>query len=295
MYDSNVNIGPSRDVIDVGGVPFTVLPDSQETSDFAAVISPGIVHTYNPDKRFNAGEQRGFFLWQSQANAYYRAYFDEHDYNLGVLTVRTGPAWVVPGHWRAGIGLQGDQIFLGDESLAFYTTLNPNLTFEAGRDTEITLDSYISNRHYWDENEDGRDGWYKSASVLATRYFSNRSLGLQIGGGWMDFDADEDRYSYSGPDLVGGVLWEAWQNGLVYARANYRGYDFDGLEPLFEANGSREDDEWRYSVGFQHDFAEGLLAKWSLIGSWFHTDNDSNIPLYEYDRDVVNLGLSRQF
>ncbi len=295
MYDSNVNIGPSRDVIDIGGVPFNVAPDSRETSDLAVVINPGIAHTWNPGRRFEAGEQRGFFLWQSQANAYYRAYFDENDYNLGILTARTGPAWVVPGKWRAGLGLQGDQIFLGDDSLAFYTTLNPNFTFEFGGNTEVSLDGSLSRRHYWDDDESGRDGWYKSADVFISHYFTNRKMALQFGGGWSDFDADEERFSYRGPNVVGGFLWEAWRNGVVYARVNYRGYDYNGLEPQFESLGSRDDDEWRYTVGFQHDFRSGALAGWALLGSWVHTDNQSNIPIYDYDRDVANLGLARRF
>ena len=241
MYDSNVNVGPSRDVIDVGGQFLDVLPDSQPTSDAAAVLSAGIAHTYNPGRRFDAGEQSGFFLWQSQANAYYRDYFgrgsfDENKYNLGVLTLRTGPAWVVPGKWRAGLGLQGDQIYLGRDSLALYTTLNPNLTFEAGAATEVTLDGTVSNRYYWDDAEDGRDGWYKSGNVLVTHYVNNRKLGLQLGAGWADFNAHEERFSYSGPDLSAGLLWEAWRNGLVYARVNYRGYDFEGIEPLVNSS-----------------------------------------------------------
>ena len=294
MYDSNANIGPSRDVIDVGGQFLDVLPDSRATSDAAAVLSAGIAHTYNPGRRFDAGEQRGFFLWQSQANAYYRSYFDENDYNLGVLTVRTGPAWVVPGKWRAGLGLQGDQIYLGGDDLALYTTLNPNLTFEVRGATEVTLDGTVTNRYYWDDAEDGRDGWYKSGSVLVTHYVNNRNLGLQLGAGWADFDADEERFSYSGPDLSGGLLWEAWRSGLVYARVNYRGYDFEGIEPLFP-DVSRDDDEWRYSVGFQHDIRAGLLEDWSLLGGYVHTDNQSNVAIYDYNRDVVNLGLSRRF
>lgn len=295
MYDSNVNIGPSRDVIDVGGVPFNVAPDSRETADFAAVINPGIAHTFNPGRRFEAGEHRGFFLWQSQANAYYRAYFDENDYNLGILTARTGPAWVVPGKWRASLGLQGDQIFLGGDSLAFYTTLNPDFTFQAGRDTEVSLSGNLSRRHYWDNDESGRDGWYRSADVFVSHYFNRHTMAVQFGGGWAGFDADEDRFSYSGPDFVAGFLWQAWRNGVVYARVNYRGYDYDGLEPLFEPLGSRDDDEWRYTAGFQHDFTAGALRNWSLVGTWVHTDNQSNIPIYDYDRDIANLGLARRF
>ena len=295
MYDSNVNVGPSRDIIDINGTPASVLPESQEKDDFALVISPGIAHTWNPGRRFEAGEQQGFFLWQSQANAYYRAYADEDDYNLGILTLRTGPAWVVPGRWRAGIGLQGDQIFLGGSNLAWFTTLNPNITWELGSATELSLDGIVTDRRYHDNDEDGRDGLYLSANAIVTHYFRNRTIGIQGGIGYADFDADDNRFGYKTPDLMLGVIVEAWQGGSVYARVNYRNYEFDGPEPAPFAPATRDEDEIRLAVGFQHDFRSEALQHWVLLGSWVHTDNDANIGIYEYDRDVVNLGMARNF
>ena len=295
MYDSNVNVGPARDIIDINGIPRPVEPGSQEKDDFAMVISPGIAHTWNPGRRFEAGEQQGFFLWQSQANAYYRAYADEDDYDLGILTLRTGPAWVVPGRWRAGIGLQGDQIFLGGGNLAWFTTLNPNITWELGSDTELSLDGIATDRRYDDDEEEGRDGLYLSTNAIVTRYFRDRSFGVQAGIGYADFDADDDRFGYDTPDLMLGVIFDTWQGGSAYARVNYRNYEFDGPEPAPFAPAVRDEDEIRLALGFQHEFRGDALRNWVLLGSWVHTDNDANIGIYEYDRDVVNLGMARNF
>jgi hypothetical protein len=293
MYDSNVNVGPDRDIVDIGGIPFIVTPDSREASDWALVVNPAITHTYNPGKRFEAGEHAGFFLWQSEASAYYRNYFDEDDYNLGVLTLRTGPAWVVPRHWRAWFALQGDQIWLGEESLALYTSLNPGVTWEVGSATEITLEGLVTDRHYWDDDEEGRDGLYEAGMLSATHYFNESRFALQGGVGFIHFDADDDRFGHQGPEVWGGFFWEAWRNGVVFGRVGYTRYDYDGIEPGFGT--SRDDDEWRYTLGFDHDIRSGLLAGWSLQGSWVFTDNRSNLDLYDYDRHVVNLGLARVF
>ena len=295
MYDSNVNVGPSRDIIDINGSPALVLPESQEKDDFGMVISPGIAHTWNPGRRFDAGEQQGYFLWQSQANAYYRAYADESDYNLGILTLRTGPAWVVSGRWRAGIALQGDQIFLGGSNLAWFTTLNPNITWDLSSNTELSLDGIATDRRYHDNDEDGRDGVYLSANAVITHYFRNHAIGVQGGIGYADFNADDDRFGYKTPDLMLGVIVDAWQGGSVYARVNYRNYEFDGPEPAPFAPTVRDEDEIRLALGFQHEFRSDALQNWVLLGSWVHTNNDSNVAIYEYDRDVVNLGLARNF
>jgi hypothetical protein len=293
MYDSNVNVGPDRDIVEIGGLPFVVAPDSREQDDLAVVINPTLTHTWNPGRRFEAGEHSGAFLWQSEAGAYYRNYFDEDDYNLGVLTLRTGPAWVVPRHWRAWAALQADQIWLGEESLALFTSFNPGATWNLGSATELTAEGLVSQRHYWDDDEDGRDGWYQAARLSLTHYLAQRRFALQGGVGFVNFNADDNRFGHDGPEIYGGFLWEAWRNGVVFGRVGYLGYDYDGIEPGFGVG--RDDDEWRYTLGFSHDLRNGMLAGWSVQGSWVFTDNHSNLDLYDYDRHVVNLGLARSF
>ncbi len=294
MYDSNVNFGISRDIVDVNGVPFRVNPDSRERSDVAGVIDAGLSHSFNPNIQFESGEQTGTFLWQSHLNAYYRSYFDENDFNLGILTLRTGPTWVVPGHWRASVGLQADQIWLGGDSLALFSSLNPSISWEFGGRNELTLEGIATHRSYSRSRDSGREGWYGRAGVRYTRYFNERKLGLQLGGGYFKFDADDDRFAYSGPDVFAGVVWQAWQYGSVYARVGYREYDFDGVEPGFDR--SRDDEELRATVGFRHDLQSGWLNKWTVLGDVTVTDNESpGVSIFEYDRYQISLGLSRSF
>lgn len=293
MYDSNVNVGPSRNLIDIGGVPFEVDPNSQPQSDEAVVLIPALAHTWNPNERFEWGEHPGYFLWQSLASGYYRGYFSENDYNLGVVTLRTGPAWIVPRHWRASIAVQEDQIFLGGQSLALYSTLNPGITWEFGRDTEVTLDGLLTQRHYWQSEDDNRDGLLDFGRLGVAHYLDDGRIALLASAGYGHFNADVDPFSYTGPEFAGGIIVGAWQGGSVYARLTWRRYDYDGIEPGF--NVSREDKETDVEAGFQHNFREGLMEGWLLQGNWIYTNNHSNVAIYEYDRNQVSLGLARSF
>lgn len=293
MYDTNVNVGPNEDVIDIGGIPFLLSADSEKRSDPAFVVTPALTHTYNPGKRFELGEHSGFFLWQTQGNAYYRRYFDEGDFDLGVFTLRTGPAWVVPQHWRASIGLQGDYLTLGDSRLALFGSVNPTITWQIGDNTEFSLDGVVTRRHYNRKEDEGRDGWYQAGAASLGRYFNDRKLSVQGGIGYARLDTDEDRFGYDGPfGFVGGAV-QAWKNGSVYGRFGYYKNDYDGPEPVFDE--ARNEDEYRTTVGFQHDIKSGPLTQWALVGNWIHTKNDSNVEIFEYDRDQVNMGLSRSF
>jgi len=294
MYDSNVNYGPSRDIIDIGGVPFFVVPGSQERSDWAAVINPAITHTFNPGKRFKAGETTGLFAWQSLASLYYRAYFNEDEFNFGVLTLRTGPTWLVPGHWRASLHLQGDQIWLGGRDLAWFTSLNPNFIWYVGKNTELIFDSYLTNRDYSRNIDRDRDGDFVSGIASVNHFLPNAAITLQGGLGYRDFDAEGQRFSYDGPELFAGLTWNAWDGGSLFGRIGYRNFDFGGVEAAFGVQ--RDDDEYRYSLGAQHQFGGGVMRDWVIVSSWTYTDNQSKkTPIFDFDRQEFNIGLSRFF
>ncbi|MCC5793695.1 MAG: tetratricopeptide repeat protein [Chromatiales bacterium] len=293
MYDSNVNFGPSRDIIDINGTLATLTPESRPRSDWAAVFAPGLTHTWAPGWRFDAGERRGEMFWQSQLSGYYRGYFAEDDFNLGVLTLRTGPAWVVPGRGRAAVAVQGDQIWLGDRRLARFASLNPVVTFNIGERTEVTLDGTLTRRSYQRDDDRSRRGWYQGGSLTVDHALPGGDVALQAGAGWYTFSAQASRFSYRSPDFFAGVAWRAWENGTVYGRTGFRHFRFRGAEDLFDR--ARREDEYRVLLGADHRFAGGPLAGWSVQATWSWTQNRSNIDLFDYQRHMVSIGLARQF
>lgn len=294
MYDSNVNVGPVSDILQFQGNILNLLPGSSKTSDSAFVINPGIAHSFNPGKTFQVGEQTAFLLWDSQANLYHRQYFSETDFNLTVLSASTGPRLIATRHWQAGLRLQADYIWLGADDLALFTSLVPSVSWQTPLGIELTVDGIVGYRDYIKNVDQGRDGTYTAAGGSIGRYFLNRRLSLQAGGRYANLDARQDRFSYYGPELFVGAEAAAWRNGTVYGRISYRNLNFRGPEP-FPFGIPRDDEEWRYMLGFEHLFTGGPLNRWSLIGNWIRTDNSSNVPLYVYDRDQINLGLSRSF
>jgi hypothetical protein len=295
MYDSNVNYGVSRDVVDLGGQGFSILPGSKPINAWATVVDGGLLHTFSPGIQFQAGEQSGFFLWQTQGNAYNRSYIDESDYSLSVATLRTGPAWVVPEKWSAAIGLQGDQIWFGGSRLAFFTTLNPSVRWYLSDVTEMSVGLTYTKRDYNKDIDSGRDGDMYRGNVDISRVFLERSLGLQAGAAYTDFNADRDFLAYKGPDVYAGLTYNAWQRGTIFASVGYRKFEYQ--EPILIVPGlpERDDDEYRLTTGFEHLLDGGMLSGWVVRGEWIYTDNESNLDIYDFDRDQVSLGLQRRF
>lgn len=306
MYDSNVNFGVSRDILDLGGGLQLALAD--ELSDWAGVLDAGVQHTYNPNKTFQSGESTGYFLWQTQANGYYRAYLgnDEFtgpiagsptvvtdDFNLAVATLRTGPAWVVPGKWSAGIGLQADQVFLGGEDLVFITSINPNANWQLNDRTALSAGLTYGHSNYQD-SPNGRDGDLWRAETAISRLVADNRVNLEAGIGYSDYDADDSRFSFRSPDIFVGATAQAWERGQVFGRLGFRKFNYDGAElPPFQF--PRNEEEWRVSAGFRHQIASTVLAGWALRGEWVFTSNNSNNPIFDFERHQLSLGLERSF
>lgn len=291
MYDSNVNVGPSSDIVE-GNPNLVVRPGSQSQDDTAVVLNAGLTHRFTPGKTFQFGERSAMFSWQSQASLYNRAYQDLDDYDLTILTGSTGPALVMLKHWRANLALNVDRLWLGGSDLAVFSSLAPAVTWQFG-DGEVTWDAALTDRRYDQSVDNGREGTYKATGVALDHYFQQRKVATQVGARLVDFNADADVYGNDGYELLAGVIVKAWPGGTVYGRANYRDLKYDGPVPLF--NVARDESERRLSAGFQHDFRAGRLDKWTLSGGVQYTDNSSNISIYEYDRRQVTLNLGRTF
>lgn len=294
LYDSNVNVGPSTDIVEEN--PLLVLsPGSQPLIDNAVVLNAGLSHRFQPGKTFQVGERTAGFLWQSQANLYNRAYNEENNFDLVILSAGTGPAWVVLRHWRANVALNVDRIWLGGDELAWFTSLNPAVTWQFDNG-EVTWDAAVTDRRYDDSADAGREGTYMATGLALGNYFQQRKVATQVGARLLDFSTDDDnfdRYGNDGYELLAAVIVKTWPGGTVYGRANYRNVEYDAIEPSFTE--ARDEQERRLTVGFQHDFKAGYLDKWTLSGAVQRTDNSSNISIYDYDRNQITLNLGRTF
>lgn len=302
LYDSNVNVGPGSDVLEVDGQSLRLTPGSTGQGDQAAVVSIGLSHTYRPGITRDVGERVASFLWQSEASLYHRDYRDEHAFNLSVLTLRTGPALVVPRHWRAGVQLIADHISLGSESLGLFTSLRPLVTWQFDR-TELSWDAIITRRDYYESADSGREGDYWRTGVSVGQYYRQRKVAAQAGVSVLSFDADAAQYAYDGYELFVGVNVRAWTRGNLYTRLGYRDVEYDagttfnlgGTPPTLLTTAPRDEQESRLLLGLEHGLQGGWLDKWSFGASLELTDNRSNVSLYDYDRRQFSVNLSRTF
>jgi hypothetical protein len=208
------------------------------------------------------------------------------------LTLSTGPGWIAPGKWRANINLQLDDLYLGDDNLALFTSVTPSFTWQLPN-AELTWDAMWLNKDFDRRVDVGRNSQYVSTGLAYGHLFNQGKLAIQGGVKVFDENADASRFSNDGWEAFLGANLVAWNNGTVYGRVSQKEAKHDGIEPLYAI--ARDEKELRYEIGFGHLFKEGALNNWKLTGSYQDTRNKSNVSIYNYDRQVVSFNLRRTF
>ncbi len=287
LYDDNVNVGPSSSVINIGNAVLNIT--STPTSDTALVVAAGYDHSYRTGKTLRLGQKTGLLLWQSGVSLYSREYDTEDDFDLDVISLRTGPAVVTNSNWRANVALQADHIRLGHNELANYVGLQPSVTWTLDPSTEITVDAEITDRDFKQVADQQRDANYYSLGVSLGKGYKNNTVGVQGGLEWFDNDAQIGRLSYDGWEMFVGANWQIKQSSVVFGKVSYKHSNYKGPEQISTL--VRDDEELQFLLGGKHTFANEL----ELSAFMTRTEADSNDVLYEYDRNQVSVNLGKKF
>jgi|EP00764_Aduncisulcus_paluster_P012343 hypothetical protein len=288
LFDSNVNVGPSSSVVNVNGTPFTITGGSP-VSDNALVVSGSYDHSYRTGKTLRLGQSTGMLFWQSGASVYHRGYDTEDDFNLDVLSLRTGPAVITNKRWRGNIALQVDHIRLGGNDLANYIGLQPSMTWSFDGSTELTVDAEFTDRNFQEAADQGRDSDYYSVGIALGKGYRNNTVGVQAGIEGFENDANEAEFSNNGWEVFAGVNWQVKPTTSLFSRLSYNESDFKGV--VTGVGKVRDDEQVQLIIGGKHTFANEL----ELSAVWMRSEADSNVELYQYDRNQLSINLAKKF
>jgi len=296
LYDTNVNAGPSANLIDIGSAIWTLNPGSKPSSDSAAIINAGITHQYRTGKSITVGQSDAVLLWQDYANYNRRDYTDKHAFDQDIITVATGPALVAVHNWRANLSAQADYIRLGSEDFAWFFSLLPSFTKQFANDAwEITLDGGITKRDYQQQTDSELDSTYYTGQFSVGYTFAKARVSLQAGASAYTEDADAIFNSYDGLGVYGAIAWRAWSTGSIFGRISERTMEYDAEAAPFTA--ARDERVRQYTVGVSQTFKSD--QKWlndlTMAANFVRSDNYSNIAIHEFSREQSTVMLSKAF
>lgn len=294
LHDSNVNVGPSTTVISGLG---ELDPTSGATTDTAKVITASINHNYQTGKMLNWGHVPAMFFWQSGVNVYHRGYFDEDDYDLDVISLRTGPALITKGKWRANLSFQEDIIRYGEDKLADYQSIMPSVTLHFPYAIEATLDASFTWREFDRDIDNGRDSHYAAPRISVGYVTPDKKISFQVGYQYFDENADGNRYTNNGYNIFSGFSLNFIENGTFYFNYNYRDIEYDGtVLDLDLVLKKRNEGEYRYTAGCVYTFkTENILNDWSFDVKSVEVNHNSDVILYDYNRTQLEFTLSKIF
>lgn len=287
MYDDNVNVGPDGTV--VTGSPSVLLPGSLPRTDMAMILSAGYDHSYRTGKTLRLGQNTGMLFWQSGASLYHRGYETEDEFNLDVVSLRTGPAVITNSKWRANVALQVDHIRLGGSDLANYVGIQPSITWAFDASTELTIDAEITDRNFQKTADNGRDSNHYALGIALGKGYKNNTVGVQAGVELYQTDAREAEYSNDSFEVFAGANWQLEPMSSVFGRVAYTVSDYQG--PVTGIGIARDDEEIQVMLGGKHTFGNEL----ELSGFWMRSVNDSNVSIYEYSRNQLTFNLGKKF
>ena len=293
IYDSNVNAGPDSTLLGSfnGG---DLILDSAYTnqSDWGSIAQAELRHTWQRPSPVRVLDQPSRVLWTSSLGVYHKGYKQFNEYDLGVVTLATGPALVVGNSWRGNLNLQLDDLYFGGKHLGLYTSISPSGTWKVGRSGELTLDAQWVKRDFHRPGDSAREGQYRSVGASYGRLMGNQTWSMQTGVRLFEESAREDRFSYTGDEWFVGARTQLAGIDL-FARAAWRNARYIGVEPVFGV--SRRETERRVELGASYTFETGLMEKWQLAATLANVHNKANLTLYGYDRDTVTINLNRSF
>lgn len=292
IYDSNVNAGPGRSVLDIGGTQFTLDDASSKRSDSGLNALVGVNHRYLFDGTVNIAGSDAAALWQSQLSYYNMSYESLSDYNLDVISLSTGPVLISADNWSFALPYQASDIYLGHEHLALFQALNPTVTYRFGA-WEMGVDYQYQDKSFLRDDDEGRDSKLKSVGLSLGRSFADGRYSAAVTVRDFRESADLSRYSNDGYDygvILAARPWDGWEFSL---RHNYRTSDYKGEEPVYGE--ARDDREYRSAFGANYTFSSGMMENWMVGLTITETRNHSNISLYDYNRTQAGLNLSRSF
>lgn len=292
IYNSNIGTVPGIGNIIVNGVNFLLPTDKIASAGSDIVLSAS--HRYRKKSPLNIAGAATRFEWQSQLSASSNLYEKTSDYNLNVVSVSTGPAFISTGRWLASIPLRLDEVYLGTSRLGAAVSINPYLTLDLGKYRSILLEATLLSRTYSDDINAGQEGTLKTVGAAYTTLLQNLNSGLELGFRLRSRDADFEEFGYSGLTTYFSGFTTLSELDSIYLKGNYRTFEYDAADTVFGSGAViRDDVEASLNFGYNRDFSDGLLQKWTFNAEIGYTENNSNIDAYDYDRVIVSANLSR--
>ena len=284
QYDSNANLGPSSNDLDLGMWRIRV-DNAKARESFGAYLGADLdlgKRFYRDSSWWVVGDAQGF--WRGHENP-------------ALSKTRSKEA-----HWgRAAVGLR----HLGSSTLAelrmkaeifdyeFYQNVSacgPEATvlWAATPALHLIVKGNLEQRDYSRDNN--RSGLAGSAGLYGRVFFGADNHEILLGGRYLAAGANQRAYRYEGWEGTARMLFKLPYGFELAPFVGYTQEFYKGPATVLE-NKDRQDDRLRLGLGLTYRINES----WAVEAGYQYTSNVSKSELYTYGQHFVNTGIVWNF
>lgn len=294
-YDNNTNVAPSTSTITLpgsSGIAGTFSSSTDSSAFDQASVGMSLQAPVTQNWSFLAGlNAQGTSNFQVADNSYFDSVAQVGGY-LGT-SARYGKQ-------RFGLLAQAQNYQLGGESYRNLAGLMGQYSYQLSPATQVSGFVQRSRFDYqYGAGADFQNVDSTSAGVSVAQSLMQNQLvafgGIYFGSDEKVESAASDNVGSDYTGLRGGVTWffrEGWQAGstLLLENRKYGGSDY-AVTPLNVYDHARKDN----LASLDLSLAWQLSKEFSLRSQYSFVHNDSNIPVREYNRQIVSLGVRYDF
>ena len=285
LYDSNANMGPRSNTIDLGNWRGITLQDAKEKDTFGVYLGAEL--------------DMGWRLYQdspwwvvADVQAFLRGNTENDLKSNHSRTSQWGRAAVGMRHLTSSTLTEvrmKAEIF-DYELYQNVAALGPEGTFlwAVTPSVQLITRGGIDRRIY--SNDSKRNGMYGWLGEYARFFFGESNHEFMVGVRYLAGAADRSDYSYDGWEGSARFLFKLPYGFELGPFASFTQEYYDGPATALEAR-KRKDNRWRLGSSLNYRIDEA----WSVEFRYQYTDNDSRSNLYDYDQHLITTGVAWSF
>lgn len=278
LYDSNVNAGPDDDFVTMFNLPFVLSDTAKENKDNAILLNVALDHVLPISQVLN---------WQSNISLGNTNYHNFDNLDVLNISLSTGPTWAQNDRTIWSTPVYANRVKVGHEQ-SYYSSsvgISPQVRYALNKNLSVSLGTNLSDKHY--KENSARDSISKSISPSISWAVSDKTnLSAGLTRGYEDSGVDTTSNDLSSANI--GV-YHNFGNGLsVSLNTAYTDTNYDEKEAAYTEK--RHDKNIR--VGMDAIYHVSNINS-ELVLSASVTNNDSNLEIYEYDRNQISLSIRK--
>lgn len=280
--DSNVNAGPNVDTVFLYGLPFTLSPEAQETSDGAWFSRTGINHQVKLNNSV---------VWKSRINLSFNNYFSMDAYDTTGLSASTGAFFHLGKKTEVSVPITFNMQSYTEQSDWYSQSwgIAPNLQYKIKDNFQLYLSASATHKRFnGNTNRDLNSYTFNPSVNLQPTKNGNIALGFNYGREVSELDI----YTNEVRGLYLGYQHNFHEQGIrASITASNTNTQFKGIQAAHTV--ARHDESRKLSASMTYTIPK--FKGVSVTGTASHQNNNSNLSINNYERTQFSLSFTKRF